>query len=297
MKQFILVIAFLSNYSSNSIDAQNPNFAPVGAYWNYNFSDGYGPGSTTLKVVADTVVNGKTYRNLYLYDAYTYSALRNTKHFGMLDLRNDSVFLISRQNNIRFLYSFKQTVGDTIFYVRTATEQQYVVADSAKTESFLGTNRRVVYFTKHCKKQNLLKSNKVIRLVENVGLIDDLMDFGDFFCGIPETRNYQLTCYNSGSAIYPQNPSNCSPISVINERTDAQISIFPNPANTDLTINFPSELQLNSVELMNYLGQKIEMKKGEDLRKINVSNLPNGAYIIRLVFDNQSITKKIMVQH
>jgi hypothetical protein len=48
---------------------------------------------------------------------------------------------------------------------------------------------------------------------------------------------------------------------------------------------------------MNYLGQKIESKKGGDLQKINVSNLQNGAYFIRLIFDNQSITKKIRVQH
>jgi hypothetical protein len=297
MKQFILFTAFIFNCQWSFIDAQNPNFAPVGAYWNYNFSDGYGPGSTTLKVVADTVVNGKTYRNLYVQDFYTFNTSGKYKHFGMLDLRNDSVFLISRQNIVRFLYTFKAAVGDTLFVLNTPTMQQYVVADSAKTESFLSANRRVVYFTKHCKKQYLLKSRKAIRLVENVGLIDDLMDFGDFSCGILETRDYQLTCYNSGSAIYPQNPSNCSPISAIKERMDAQISVSPNPTNTDLTINFPSELQLNQVELMNYLGQKIESKKGEDLRKINVSNLPNGAYIIRLLFDNQSITKKIMVQH
>jgi hypothetical protein len=300
MKQFILFMVFFVNFSSNSMDAQNPNFAPVGAYWRYNFDDIRGPGYAILKVVADTVVNGKTYRNLYLY-ANNYlsgtSPYITYTHFGLLDLRNDSVFLISRQGNVRFLYSFKQAVGDTIFYLKTATQQEYVVADSVKTENILGQNRRVVYFTKHCKRQNLLKANKAIRLAENVGLIDDLMDFGDFLCGIPETRDYKLTCYNSGTAIYPPNPSNCSPISAINERIDAQISIFPNPANRDLTISFPSELKLNSVELMNYLGQKIKVEKGDNLQKINVSNLPNGAYFIRFLFDNQSVTKKMMVQH
>jgi hypothetical protein len=300
MKQFILFIAFFVNCSSSSIDAQNPNFAPVGAYWRYNFDDARGPGYAILKVVADTVVNGKTYRNLYLY-ANNYlsgtSPYITYTHFGMLDLRNDSVFQISRQGNVRFLYSFKQAVGDTIFLLNTPTMQQYVVADSVKTESILGQNRRVVYFTKHCKRQYLLKGTKAIRLAENVGLIDDIMDWGEFFCGIPETRSYMPTCYNSGTAIYPPNPSNCSPISAINERMDAQISIFPNPANTDLTINFPLELKLNSVELMNYLGQKIKVEKGGNLQKIDVSNLPNGAYFIRLLFDNQSITKKIMIQH
>jgi Secretion system C-terminal sorting domain len=300
MKQFILVIAFLSNYSSNFIDAQNPNFAPVGAYWRYNFDDGRGPGYAILKVVSDTVVGGKTYRNLYLY-ANNYlggtGPYITYTHFGMLDLRNDSVFQISRQGNVRFLYSFKQAVGDTIFYLKTATQQEYVVADSVKTENILGENRRVVYFTKHCKRQNLLKANRAIRLVENVGLLDDMMDWGEFFCGILGTRSYTPTCYNSGTAIYPPNPSNCSPISAINERIDTQISLFPNPANTDLTINFPSELTLNSVELMNYLGQIMWIKKGENLQKINVSNLPNGAYFVRLLFDNQSVTKKIRIQH
>lgn len=297
MKQFILFTAFIFYYQLGFIHAQNPNFAPVGAYWNFKFEDAFGPGRTTLKVVADTVVNGKTYRNLYQQDFYTYSTLRNFKHFGMLDLRNDSVFLISRQNNVRFLYTFKAAVGDTLFVSNTPTSQTFAVADSVKTENILGMNRRVVYYTKYCKRSTTLKTFKVILLVENIGLINEIMDWGDFSCGILETRNYQQTCYQGGNLIYPTNPTFCSPNVSTNDLTNAQISISPNPTNSDLTINFPSEMHLNSVELMNYLGQKVETKKGENLRKINVSNLPNGAYFVRLVFDNQGITKKIMVQH
>ncbi len=298
MKQILLFVLLFFCFST-SITAQNPAFAPVGAYWRYNFDDGGGPGYAVLKVVADTVVNGKTYRNLYLYaNNYLNTPPRITyTHFGMLDLRNDSVFLISRQNNVRFLYSFKQAVGDTIFSMNTPTMQQYVVADSVKTENILGINRRVVYFTKHCKRQNLLKANRAIRLVENVGLIDDIMDWGDFFCGILETRTYTLTCYNSGTAIYPANPSNCSPIMAINQLIANQISISPNPVNTDLSINYPTAVQLNRVELINYLGQTISVHSSPNNQKINVSNVPNGVYFLNLDFDNQQVVKKIIVQH
>jgi hypothetical protein len=112
MKQVLLFILSFSFFTT-SITAQNAEFAPVNAYWRYDFTDDGGPGYATLKVVADTVVNGKKYRNLYLYaNNYLNTPQRITyTHFGMLDLRNDSVFLISRQNAVRFLYSFKQRVG------------------------------------------------------------------------------------------------------------------------------------------------------------------------------------------
>ena len=48
---------------------------------------------------------------------------------------------------------------------------------------------------------------------------------------------------------------------------------------------------------MNYLGQKISINKLENNQKINVFNLPNGAYFLRLLFDNQSVEKKIIVEH
>jgi Secretion system C-terminal sorting domain len=299
MKQIILFSSFFLNFNGFA-SAQNAEFAPVNAYWRYDFTDSGGPGYATLKVVGDTIVNGKTYRNLYLYaNNYLNTPQRITyTHFGMLDLRNDSVFLISRQNNLRFLYSFKQRIGDTIFIQNSTTQQQYVVADSVKTENILGRNRRVVYFTKHCQRTTaFFKERRAIRLVENVGLVEDIMDWGSFGCGILETRYYTATCYQSGSAKYPSNAQNCEPISAVNEAIANKITVSPNPATSDLQFNYPSELQLNKVELLNYLGQTISVSASSDKQKVNVSNVPNGIYFLRLSFDNQQVVKEIIVQH
>ena len=297
MKQILLLSFFFFPLFTT---AQNIDFAPVGAYWRYNFDDGGGPGYAVLKVVGDTVVNGKTYRNLYLYaNNYLNMPPRITNtHFGMLDLRNDSVFLTSRQNTVRFLYSFKQAVGDTVFMLNSTTMQQYVVVDSVKTENILGRSRRVVYFTKHCRRTTAFyKERRAIRLAENVGLLDDIMDWGEFGCGILERRDYMPTCYQSGSAKYPSNAQNCEPISAINETIAHQITIAPNPVSNNLQINYPSELQLTRIELTNYLGQNISVHSVGNNQKINVSNAPNGVYFLNLWFDNQQVVKKLIVQH
>jgi hypothetical protein len=172
------------------------------------------------------------------------------------------------------------------------------LADSVKTETILGRNRRVVYFTKHCQRTTaFFKERRVIRLAENVGLLDDIMDWGSFNCGILETRYYTPTCYQSGSMKYPSNAQNCEPISAINEAFEDKITLAPNPASHDLQLNYPSDLRLNRAELSNDLGQTISIYSLENNPKINVSNVPNGVYLLRLQFDNQQVVKKIVIQH
>jgi Secretion system C-terminal sorting domain len=211
--------------------------------------------------------------------------------------RNDSVFMGLNQV---FLFHFKAQIGDSV-NLRNALngQKRYGIVDSIGQINLGGVNRRVMFFTKYCKNQQTGQTTKyrtISKLVENVGLLTEGLIWEEPDCGVFDVSQYIFSCYKSPTFGYPTNVT-CSPTVSTNELMSNQISIFPNPSNTDLTINFPSELKLNSVELMNYLGQKIGIKKGENLQKINVSNLPNGAYFMRLLFDNQSITKKIVIQH
>jgi hypothetical protein len=77
---------------------------------------------------------------------------------------------------------------------------------------------------------------------------------------------------------------------------DRYTVIYPNPvSNNEVFISTVSELK--SIVLYNVNGQIIQEIKNPS--KINeaykVSNLPKGFYLIQLASENESITKKIMV--
>lgn len=75
--------------------------------------------------------------------------------------------------------------------------------------------------------------------------------------------------------------------------SSTDISIFPNPANTEINIVFPSS-DNTGIEILNVMGQEIVVDQNKN--KIDISNLKNGLYYI-LVKQGQNIyTKKLIKQ-
>ncbi|HKC69883.1 MAG TPA: glycoside hydrolase family 44 protein, partial [Bacteroidia bacterium] len=75
-----------------------------------------------------------------------------------------------------------------------------------------------------------------------------------------------------------------------------EISIYPNPANTNITIQ--TDKELGSVFIYNTLGEVV-CKQISDKTTIDVSSLQNGVYFVTLKDKQQQIltTKRIVVQH
>jgi hypothetical protein len=88
----------------------------------------------------------------------------------------------------------------------------------------------------------------------------------------------------------------CAALTSENFKLENTVSIYPNPvSNNEVFISTLSELK--SIVLYNINGQIIQEIKNPS--KINeaykVSNLPKGFYLMQLASENESITKKIMV--
>jgi endonuclease I len=88
----------------------------------------------------------------------------------------------------------------------------------------------------------------------------------------------------------------CAALTSENFKLENTVSIYPNPvSNNEVFISTLSELK--SIVLYNINGQIIQEIKNPS--RINeaykVSNLPKGFYLIQLASENESITKKIMV--
>ena len=85
---------------------------------------------------------------------------------------------------------------------------------------------------------------------------------------------------------------NITSIDEINSNAKA-ISIFPNPANTEINIVLPSN-DNTQIEITNAIGQLII--KDQNKNKIDISNLKNGLYFISVKHGKQTYTQKIIKQ-
>ncbi len=81
----------------------------------------------------------------------------------------------------------------------------------------------------------------------------------------------------------------------LNEWKD--VSIFPNPTNDFLRIDFgKKQSDTNTIHFINSLGQLIFSKKVESvMEEINVSNFPKGIYFIKIMDGKSEFVKRIVV--
>lgn len=72
--------------------------------------------------------------------------------------------------------------------------------------------------------------------------------------------------------------------------------IYPQPASNTINIDYKGDI--NSVTLYNMLGQDILSETNNKISSLDVSNVINGNYIIRIQTNNgASISKRIVIQH
>ena len=74
------------------------------------------------------------------------------------------------------------------------------------------------------------------------------------------------------------------------------LNVYPNPAKTQVTVT--SSSSIDRVELTNILGQKVyeNATVGANQTTVNVADLQNGAYFVRVYSENCVITRKLIVK-
>ncbi|HRD39148.1 MAG TPA: T9SS type A sorting domain-containing protein, partial [Bacteroidia bacterium] len=73
------------------------------------------------------------------------------------------------------------------------------------------------------------------------------------------------------------------------------LSVFPNPVSDFLYIKEPYNFNINDVILYNNLGRQILLKKSIENNKIDVRSIPEGFYLLEIIFDNKSFFDKILI--
>lgn len=88
--------------------------------------------------------------------------------------------------------------------------------------------------------------------------------------------------------------TNCSSVlNSPNNANDFAISVYPNPVNTILNIEFPQSINLKSINIYNTLGQLVQVD-ANPTETIDVSGLKTGSYFIKIVSDKGTASSKFL---
>ncbi|MBK7213361.1 MAG: T9SS type A sorting domain-containing protein [Bacteroidales bacterium] len=108
--------------------------------------------------------------------------------------------------------------------------------------------------------------------------------------------NYRVTAnYTEGESV----PSNVDWVirSGIDEAGKAELNIFPNPADKKLSIE--TTLEISDLQLFNASGQMVFSTRQEEKLKyiLDVSNFPNGIYLLHMNGRNEQYCRKLIISH
>jgi hypothetical protein len=199
-------------------------------------------------------------------------------------------------------------VGEYVHYLirfennGTANAQNIVVKDIIDTNKF-DINTLIPIKGSHNFETRISNTNKVEFIFQNINLpFDDANNDGYISFKIKTKSNLVVgnTFSNSANIYFDYN----FPIVTNNYTTTVQntlglqenyfinnISVFPNPVNDIL--NFKTEHNISKVEVYDIAGRILSSNSVSE-NKINLSNLKNGNYILKLYTENEMMNIKIM---
>jgi hypothetical protein len=103
-----------------------------------------------------------------------------------------------------------------------------------------------------------------------------------------DAQNYELSLDGA-----PTTTANINEHVGVNETNNLQLSVYPNPFVDHLTID--AQTKISSISLTTITGTTVAHKDGSSLNNINVSQLPQGVYLVNVVLENnQSKTFKMI---
>lgn len=143
----------------------------------------------------------------------------------------------------------------------------------------------------------------------------NLMADGDYKVSIEEcwshgsskvVKSFTFTKNGTESHVNPPDDSDFTNVSIdwipaasgvenINE--DGLLSVYPNPVNDMVNIDFKTNTKENRIIISNTLGQEIYNEIGiiSGIKTINLNNLKNGIYFVSIELDNKKQTQKIIL--
>ena len=295
MKKLILVIAivfFASNsYSQYLIDGLKWNNTTGGTDdWGVNLHRNF-----TYKVEGDTTIGGVDYKLV----KKNYPDI-NQEWTTAFCLREDSRkwYIIGAYepyiSDEVLLYDFSLETGDSIY---NAWAQSYSsVIEHGDTVLENGQTRKYLILG-----EDNLPPTMNDMWIEGLGSASCHVELPCFYLNIIDACAISLCASNNNELLFTSFPNlNCYDsggnfITSLNkiELEDNSITLYPNPTNKE--VNISSENIINSIEVFNSLGQKINQTNVKQNEKtLDINSFSKGVYIIGVNTDKGYIRKKLI---
>jgi hypothetical protein len=130
----------------------------------------------------------------------------------------------------------------------------------------------------------------------------ELMDSSIIICGEARSGGSSAIRTDTGKGDYDywaiRFKYGAVPVSVSEmNMLETSISLYPNPASWLFTIS-SNQYTINSIELYNVLGEKVQEKDNLNTReiKLDVTALPLGIYFVKVFTEKGVVTKKLLTQ-
>jgi len=217
------------------------------------------------------------------YDNVFYSNVRSMARFGLLvqnnciwnadTLLSDTAYIHQMTNTTQSLnlsYGYLWWLNGKSSYMLPTTQFVFTgsYAPAAPTDMFAG----------------LGKNGQIVSISKSGGLV--IVRMGNQVSGAEVTTQLCNSIWERLNAVM----CNTTSVSEANSYTK-KISIYPNPANTEINIISPS-IDNVQIEISNAMGQLII--KTQNKKKIDISNLTTGLYFISVEEGQHRYTQKLI---
>jgi hypothetical protein len=133
-------------------------------------------------------------------------------------------------------------------------------------------------------------------------LFDIPLDYSTTITGSPTTMNIVML----SSAYNPQVGSSLkiddlnfiyNPLNVTENKSNDMISVYPNPATENISIDLSKFNSPSSINIYNSLGELVSKSENcSNNNNISVNHLSNGVYSVEVLNNNQKSIKKLIIE-
>ncbi len=228
----------------------------------------------------DVDINGMEYHTIYIHgQGILLGAYRNEDNQVYYCKWNGSAY-----DDEVLLYDYDLEEGD---FFNDLNEHPMMVTAVSTITDFNGVQRKKIEFS------FIGLEDETEYWIEGVGSSKGFVNSGNY-TPTSDGAIFHLLCYHEGENLIYLNPTyNACDIDEIDEsNVKNNISVYPNPANGIVRILNTNDFNISKIEIIDLLGRTVISTNNSD--EIDVSNLPEGQYIVKIHGDS-IIVKKISI--
>lgn len=286
-------------------NAHSQDFAPLGAEWYYHEGQAFSGDINYIKFtsVKDTLIDGEVCRKITKRRKIQCNDRPFTEY---LFTRNDTVFFRDTIfNGFQILYNFNSQINDS-WIIKTKDEYQdidtvQITVDSISYTQINDTSLKTLHVTYYRLDERWTYSYGSI-IIEKIGdpqYMFNWSNYSDLACDINWTRGLrcyyddEIGLYSTGIADSCTYTYKWTGVEYSSSRPI--ITIYPNPTAGKLEIKTNSNLEID-VELCNIMGKSLFVSKTSTDEVFDLTNFPNGIYILLAKDGNQILEVKKIIK-